>query len=110
MRTLVTLRYYLYENINTLIKQFKGDNSIVYNGNMYLLRQNKICSHGPRLLAVRRNYVSDNNKVELPNYNTNVNIHEHKLTRPVAKPKYTEEKWKWLKGLESRTKVNMLPD
>lgn len=74
---------------------------------MYLSRQKQICSYGTRFLAVHRNYVSKKN-VELPDYNTNVNIHEHKLTRPVAKPKDTEEKWKGLKGLQSRTKVNII--
>ena len=37
----------------------------------------------------------------LPDYNTSVNIHEHKLKRPDKPP----PRWKGLEGLKERTKV-----
>lgn len=44
---------------------------------------------------------------DLPDYNTNVNVHEHKLTRPQAMPgKGTkDQKWEGLKELKLRTTV-----
>ena len=50
--------------------------------------------------------VTKESKPELPDYNTSINIHEHKLKRP-DKPPGTEasQKWKGLKGLQERTRV-----
>ncbi|CAH1787794.1 unnamed protein product [Owenia fusiformis] len=42
----------------------------------------------------------------LPDYNTSVNIHEHKLKRPDKPP----PKWTGLKGLEKRAKGSLIPD
>ena len=40
-------------------------------------------------------------KPELPDYNTDVNVHTHKLTRPTKPP----PRWVGLKDLKTRTKV-----
>ena len=40
-------------------------------------------------------------KAELPDYNTDVNVHTHKLTRPTKPP----PSWLGLKDLKNRTKV-----
>ncbi|XP_053384227.1 uncharacterized protein LOC128550095 [Mercenaria mercenaria] len=56
-----------------------------------------------------RNYVT-NNSTDLPDYNTSVNVHEHKLTRPVAKPVAETQKWKGLQDLKSRAKTSLIPE
>ena len=58
-----------------------------------------------RLLSSR---VIEETKPELPDYNTNVNIHEHKLKRPEKPP--GSARWKGLEGLQERTRVYMLYD
>ncbi|XP_052798330.1 uncharacterized protein LOC128230259 isoform X2 [Mya arenaria] len=45
---------------------------------------------------------------ELPDYNTSINVHEHKLTRPGGKPNSTV-KWKGLTGLKDRTQDSLVP-
>ncbi|XP_014662420.1 PREDICTED: uncharacterized protein LOC106805372 [Priapulus caudatus] len=48
-------------------------------------------------------------KPELPDYNTDVNIHDHKLKRPEVKPK-PKPTWVGLEGLEERTKGSLIPE
>lgn len=52
---------------------------------------------------------------DLPDYNTSVNVHEHKLQRPTAKKDSSvaappRQKWEGLKGLHQRTKDSLIPD
>ncbi|XP_060575925.1 uncharacterized protein LOC132733287 [Ruditapes philippinarum] len=52
---------------------------------------------------------------DLPDYNTDINVHEHKLNRPVAKPAssgpgHDKDKWKGLLDLKARTKTSLIPD
>lgn len=53
---------------------------------------------------------------DLPDYKTDINVHEHKLTRPLAKPQSAGKtdgrdlKWKGLRDLKTRTKASLIPD
>ena len=57
-----------------------------------------------RLLSSK---ITEEAKQELPDYNTSINVHEHKLKRP-EKPPGTETamRWKGLEGLQERTRVH----
>ena len=57
------------------------------------------------LLGVRQlsSRPTEETKPELPDYNTDVNIHKHKLKRPEKPP--GSARWKGLEGLQERTKV-----
>ncbi|XP_060065095.1 uncharacterized protein LOC132545423 [Ylistrum balloti] len=51
---------------------------------------------------------------ELPDYNTSVDIHEHKLSRPTAPPPKpgppAGARWKGLQDLQQRTKGSLIPE
>ncbi|XP_033751849.1 LOW QUALITY PROTEIN: uncharacterized protein LOC117335775 [Pecten maximus] len=51
---------------------------------------------------------------DLPDYNTSVDIHEHKLSRPTAPPPRPGPppgvRWKGLRDLEQRTKGSLIPE
>ncbi|XP_022088369.1 uncharacterized protein LOC110978040 isoform X1 [Acanthaster planci] len=48
-------------------------------------------------------------QVELPDYNTSVNVHEHRLKRP-EKPPPLRKKWVGLDELKQRTKGSLIPE
>lgn len=55
----------------------------------------------------------DTARPDLPDYNTSVDVHSHKLTRPTARPKpsaSTAKRWEGLKDLAERTKGSLIPD
>ncbi|KAK3612503.1 hypothetical protein CHS0354_024473 [Potamilus streckersoni] len=47
---------------------------------------------------------------EQPDYNTDVNIHEHKLKRPEGSRKKQIKAWDGLEDLKARTKGSLIPD
>lgn len=52
--------------------------------------------------------ITKETKEELPDYNTSINIHEHKLKRPDRPP--GSARWKGLEGLKERTRESLIPD
>lgn len=62
---------------------------------------------GRNVYIVVKRFVSRTNP-DLPDYNTSVNVHEHKLTRPGVRNTEHSLRWKGLKDLPARTKVCLL--
>lgn len=55
------------------------------------------------------NNLSSDAKPHLPDYNTSVNVHEHKLKRPQRKTN-KQRLWDGMAGLEKRTVGSLIPD
>ncbi|KAL4225664.1 hypothetical protein ACF0H5_016353 [Mactra antiquata] len=75
-------------------------------------RYRRLCISGRYLYGNGRRYITQTASLqssELPDYNTNVNIHEHKLTRPSAQKSKQTQKWKGLADLSARTKESLIP-
>ncbi|XP_035686362.1 uncharacterized protein LOC118422737 [Branchiostoma floridae] len=64
----------------------------------------------PLIGTVFRSSSSQKQPVDLPDFNTDVDVHTHRLKRPERPPPSPARRWVGLEGLRERTEGSLIPD